>query len=212
MTTLYTGNYNFNIKSVEKNGVVVSENTPLVYEDSIISIYWKPGRTHFSFDLKNKSNKNFQILWDEAAMVCDNGGSKRIFHSGVKYNESEKSQPPTTIIKGTNLSDLILPAENVSFIHDPKTDSYDWREKNIFSSSSDRNKQIVENDCNKFIGENVIISIPIKQSDKTIEYVFNFTIKGTDLTESKVVNPKGTKAFALGIIGACVVLAIVLSN
>lgn len=120
-------------------------------------------------------------------MVIDDGGSKRIFHSGVKYNEAEKSQPPTTVIKGSNLSDFVLPAENVSFVKNQQTNSYEWKEKVLFPVIIDQSKQFVEKSSNKYFGKKVIISLPIKQGDKTTEYLFSFMIKDIDVMERKVI-------------------------
>ena len=206
MTTKYSGNYNFGITQVEKNGVNSKNEKSLTYEDSIISITWLPEQTNFAFSLQNKSNKNFQIIWDDAAMVIGDGGSKRVFHTGVKYNEAEKSQPPTTVIKGSSISDLVLPAENVSFVYDKALSAYVWKEQNLLPVFIDKSKKFVEKSSNTYFGKKVIVSIPIKQGEKTIEYIFNFMVKDVDIVEKKEIN---AKAISWGIVGVAAIVAIV---
>jgi hypothetical protein len=124
----YTGTYKVGLQEVEspKNIKEQFGETKVVnfqdqgvtkysYEDGLIKIIWLPLRTQFSFTLTNKSEHSMKIVWDEAVYVNENGSSQKVFHSGVKYTDRSNSQPPTTIVKGAKIDDLVMPTDNAYF-------------------------------------------------------------------------------------------------
>ena len=62
------------------------------YEDDFIKIFWYVSSTQFNFDLTNKSGYTIKLNWDDMAYVDQNGSTKRVMHSGVKYTDRNNSQ------------------------------------------------------------------------------------------------------------------------
>jgi hypothetical protein len=147
--------------------------TKYSYEDNLIKIVWLPLKTQFSFSLNNKSEHSMKIIWDEAVYVNENGSSQKVFHSGVKYTERNNMQPPTTIIKGAKIDDLVIPTENVYYI----SGQYGgWRESPLFKSSAMTAKEL-DDLKSLYVGKVVKISLPIKIEETTNEYLFTFKIE-----------------------------------
>lgn len=191
LTTNYVKNFDYKISSIEKNGSKERSTDAMFYEDSIIQISWYPSKTSFLFTLINKSDRSFQVIWDEAVMVTTTGESKKIFHSGVKYIDAEKSQAPTTLIKGSSISDLIIPSSNVNFSNG------NWNEREFFYIKSSVHKSVIEAESSKYIGSIMSISLPIKQGDVKTEYVFDFKIK--DAIIKKKANSKSISWIIVGL-------------
>lgn len=151
--------------------------TKFSYEDTLIKIIWLPLRTQFSFKLTNKSNHSMKIIWDEAVYVDINGSSQKVFHSGVKYTERNNSQPPTIIVKGANLDDLIMPVDNVYYM----SGQYGgWVEAPLFKNIANSEVEL-STLKSTYIGKVVKVLLPIKIEDTTNEYLFSFKIEDFEL-------------------------------
>ena len=183
---IYTGTYKVGLQEVEspKNikdqfgdtKVVNFEDqgvTKYSYEDGLIKIIWLPGRTQFSFSLFNKSEHSIKIIWDEAVYVNENGSSQKIMHSGVKYIDRNNTQPPTTVVKGASIEDLIMPTDNVYFV----SGQYGgWRETPLFKNSASTQEEL--NKLKDFyVGKTIRILLPLRIEDTTNEYLFTFKIE-----------------------------------
>jgi len=171
VTTQPTQRFSPILESVEYEGEGVYGW--LSFQDSIIQIKWNYTITAFEFTLLNKTNKSLKVIWEEASYIDENGQSNRIFHKGVKYIDRSQSQPSTTIIRGTILSDLITPVDKVSYI----SGTYGgWVTKPLFnvnSWSTSGSKELED----KIRGKTVSILLPIAFEGRTREYIFNFLVK-----------------------------------
>jgi hypothetical protein len=192
---LYTGVYKIGLQEVESpknikeqfgetkvvnfqdNGV-----TKYSYEDGFIKIVWLPQDTHFSFKLTNKSEHSIKIIWDEAVYVNESGLSQKVFHSGVKYIDRNNSLPPSTIIKGAYVEDIVIPTDNVYFTNGQYGG---WKELPLFKNSSSKEEQI-----NAFkelyVGKIVKILLPIRIEDVNNEYLFSFKIEDMVITKTEL--------------------------
>ena len=96
---------------------VVKENnlTRFSYVDNFIAIVIDHNGSEFVFSVKNLSDNTIKIIWDEAAFVGVDGSTSKVIHSGIKYNEREKSQIPSIIVKGSALSDSVTPVNNIVY-------------------------------------------------------------------------------------------------
>ncbi len=147
--------------------------TKYSYEDGIIKIVWLPLSTQFSFSLTNKSDHSIRIIWDEVAYVNENGLSQRVFHSGVKYTDRNNSQPPTIIVKGASIDDLIMPTDNVYFV----SGQYGgWQELPLFKNRASTPEEL-NTLKSSYVGKVVKILLPIKIEETTNEYLFTFKIE-----------------------------------
>lgn len=142
------------------------------YEDDYINIVWYVGAKQFNFDLTNKSGHTLKINWDDISYVDYKGQTGRVMHSGVKYTERNNSQPASTVPKGANLSDLLLPTENVYYV----SGQYGrWREKYlipcVYSDAATRDAQ-----ASAYIGKTLTIMMPIMIENVQNDYTFTFSI------------------------------------
>lgn len=142
------------------------------YEDDYIYIVWYVGAKQFNFDLTNKSGHTLKINWDDISYVDYKGQTGRVMHSGVKYTERNNSQPASTVPKGANLSDLLLPTENVYYV----SGQYGgWREKYlipcVYSDAATRDAQ-----ASAYIGKTLTIMMPIMIENVQNDYTFTFSI------------------------------------
>lgn len=130
------------------------------YADKFIDIAIGGSATKFYFTLKNISENTQKLIWDEAAYVDYNGITSKVMHSGIKYSQREASQPASTIIKGSNLEDIVCPISNVRYNEIVK----DWITDSMYPLEPGVSKQIK-------------LMLPIQIKDVTNEYIFVFDIK-----------------------------------
>lgn len=175
------GVYSAYLSSVEvsKNATLGTvDSVQSAYNDSLISIHWNYAVTQIGFELKNKSDLTLKVIWDDAAFVSMTNETGKIFHKGIKYIDRENSQPPTSIYKGTTLSDLIAPTSYVSYT----SGQYGgWSSRPLIPSKGVAFSTKVEYD-ETLIGQKMRVILPIKEDDQTIEYTFIFT---TEFVEKK---------------------------
>lgn len=152
--------------------------TKYSFEDGMLKIIWLPTSDKFGFFLTNKTSHSIKIIWDEAVYVDESGMSKRIMHSGVKYIDRNNPQPPTTIVRGATISDIVLPTDNVYYV----SGQYGgWIELPLFPRRSAQKPEI-ESKAKGFVGKDVQVLLPIKIEDVVNEYVFVFSIDGYSIT------------------------------
>ena len=167
------GSYSIELVSVEfPQGIEEGKTDPLTstYEDSLIKINWKYAVSQIGFDLLNKSDESLKIIWDDAAFISTENESSRVFHKGVKYTDRENSQSPTTIYKGTSLSDLISPTTYTTFV----SGQYGgWRSLPLYKTPASVWSSKVEY-LPELLGQTLKVALPIKKGNTTFEYLFIF--------------------------------------
>lgn len=147
--------------SKSKITIFAEENETNSYEDDFIKIIWLPALTEFSFTLENKLDNSIKIIWDEAVYIDEDNSSRKVMHSGVKYEDGEKAQPLTVIAKKTKINDLVIPVDNIYF-------SDGWGKRPLFS-------------VQKSAGKTVKILLPIQIQETINEYIFSFKINHTTI-------------------------------
>lgn len=179
---IYRANYSVSLKAVEcpANAKQQFGETKVVnfqdkdgnkyrYEDDYINIVWFVSPQRFNFTLTNKSGHTLKINWDDLCYVDYQGGAKRVMHAGVKYNERNNSQPPSTIPNGTSLSDMLLPTDNVRFVNGGWSE--DFLIPCIYKNSVSREKG-----APYFVGKTMTIMMPIMIENIQNDYTFTFCI------------------------------------
>jgi len=182
LSSCYYGSYTIKLQQVERpenakerwgNSKIVNfeeeGETKYSYEDDMIYIVWLPLSTQFSFTMKNKTNHSIKIIWDEAVYVDQNGSSGRVMHSGVKYIDRSNPQPPTIVVKNANISDMIVPVDNIYY-------SDGWNTIPLFPNQANSEEEL-QSKANKYIGKEVKILLPLKIEDTVNEYIFTFKIE-----------------------------------
>ena len=142
------------------------------YEDDYIDIVWFVGSKQFNFTLKNKSGHTLKINWDDISYVDTKGQVGRVMHAGVKYTDRNNSQPATTVPKGANISDILLPTENVYFV----SGQYGgWRESYlipcVYKTPEDFNSG-----ASSLVGKTMTVMMPIMIENVQNDYTFTFNI------------------------------------
>jgi hypothetical protein len=121
-----------------------------------MEVGWSVSRKELAFVAENRANRAIRILWDGAAIVDGTGLSHRVMHSGVRFMKRDQAQPPSTIVPGTRISDMVFPPDLVSFDHD-------WKRHNLFSVFD--------------ISKTIQVLLPYEVAGSTVELLFTFQIR-----------------------------------
>ncbi len=143
--------------------------TKFTYEDDFIKITWYTEKRQFDFFLLNKSNHSLKIPWDEMAYVDINGHSGRVMHSGVKYIDRNNSQPASVVPKGSSISDVLVPTDNIYYV---SGEYGGWRTSPLLPKYNSQE----ELDASGVVGKNMKIVFPIIIENVTNEYIFEFRV------------------------------------
>ena len=158
------------------------DTTKYSFEDDLIRIVWMATPEELVFDLTNKTNHSMKIIWDKAVYVDEKGNSKRVTHSGVKYADRNKSQPPTTVAKDATVSDLVFPAENVDYEGGPYGG---WQIKPLFPTSSmSGTPEDLLAKAKKYVGKSVQVLLPLEIEQAVKEYIFVFKVNDVVMGET----------------------------
>lgn len=71
------------------------------------------GPEQIEFDIRNKRNEPFEIVWASSSIVLPNGTASRVMHKGQKFIEKDRPAAPTLVPPGAVLSDLAAPSDLV---------------------------------------------------------------------------------------------------
>ena len=169
------------------------------FEDGMIEIVGVVTPDGFLFNLRNKTEHSIKIIWDESVYVDENGESKRIMHTGVKYSNKTQSQVPTTIVSGASVTDSIIPVDNVFYAGEQGWKKIkllpEWRrwiEVGIkMEKVSDFQKRV-----SGLIGKNMRLLLALQIEGITNDYMFSFIINDVEV---KKTQPKKPENHVLGI-------------
>ena len=154
---------------------IVSSNdenlTKYTFEDEYIRISWYLTRTSLHFLLTNKSQHSIKIPWDDMVYVDIYGQTGRVMHSGIKYIDRNNSQPASVVPRGTTISDLVMPTDNVYYV----SGQYGgWSEHPLLP----RYTTTEEIQSSGVVGKSMKVLFPIQIENVTNEYTFEFCIDG----------------------------------
>ena len=198
--TVYLADYDFSLIQVErpenakerygeqKIDTLTDKKYKTFFEDDLVKILWVvSNEVGFEFLIENKTDHTIKIVWDEATYMDEKGMNHKIMHSGIKYNDREKSQPPSNIIRKGKLEDLIFPIDNVYF--DER-----WNKKSLFLSKDFHSEydpgiyhtfEDFQNTVNKNLNNNVSVLLPIQIENVTNDYIFTFQITNIETKQRK---------------------------
>lgn len=172
-------------KSAKQSSIIPSK---LRFDDQKISINWLPTAKQFGFLLENKSDHSIKIVWDETVFVDENAGNHKIMHSGIKFTDRGSSQPPTVIVKGGKLEDLIYPIDYASW-RDGYYGKYSssaggWDENPIFPFTiygEQLEKQKFTERANSYIGKTFQVLLSLEDDGVENEYLFTFQVNKVEI-------------------------------
>jgi hypothetical protein len=135
---------------------------PNTFEDPYIKIVWQPQISQLGFTLTNKTDSSLRVLWDDASYVGPDGKTDRIMHEGIKFSDRSASMPPTLVIHGAHLDDLIAPTSNVYWQEGyGQSVPGSWQSRPLITSS-------VGSDAS------IKILLPFESNGAVREYLFDF--------------------------------------
>ena len=197
-TVIYKAEYQISLIKVERpkkataryglqkvDAVTVDEKYKFSFEDDLVRILWLVGSNQISFLVQNKTDYSIKIPWDEAAFVDENGRSHRIMHSGVKYTDRDKPQPPSVIVRKGSIEDIVFPTDYVSWESGSRHSAGSWNEKPLllsidfhgqylkgkYSTLDDFEHAVKEN-----IGKKIQVLLPLQIQDVVNDYIFTFNV------------------------------------
>lgn len=140
-----------------------STTNDMTYGDSLIDIAFDFTLDAIHFKLSNKTDHAMTIEWDKIALVQFNQ-AKRVMHSGVRYAERDRPQAPSVIPPHANLTDMLVPTENVSMLLNR------WTTWGLFP------QYVKDGSPTDFKGEQFHLYFPITMATETQEYTFRFIV------------------------------------
>lgn len=92
----------------------------------IIDTYYAEGVNSFNLEVKNKTNKDMKLIWDETYFLEKGNASGRFMFAGIKYSEREKSNLPDLILSNNTYTKYILPNVKVKYMYSYLTKKSEW--------------------------------------------------------------------------------------
>ena len=152
--------------------------TKYSFEDGMLKIVWLPTSSQFGFLLKNKTSHSIKVIWDDAGYVDESGMSKRVLHKGVKYADRNNPQPPTIVVRGAIISDIVFPTDNVEYV----SGRYGhWKEVPL-PPNNGKQKSDIESKAKSVVGKRIQVLLPTKIEGVVNEYIYVFSIDGYSIT------------------------------
>lgn len=157
---------------------------PNVFEDDRIRIAWQPGVSQLGFALINKTDSSVRVLWDDASYVDVQGRTDRVMHQGIKFADRSASMPPTSIMHGATLDDVIAPVSNVYWRQGyGGGDVGGWQSRPLLTAAPAANSTIK-------------VLLPIESNGKVTEYVFIFGVRQALATVAEIKIVRNTSEVA----------------
>ena len=166
----------------EKEGIAKT------FEDDRITIAWVlPDRLNaLNFLLGNKTAHTIRMHWDAASFVDEFGVNHRIIHSGVKYAETDRPQPPSTVLARSIHTDVVIPADYVYWSPGIRAGSWDVKmlirtlQGQILGGryypSYRETAEAVAGALKVYEGKMFRVLLPLTINEGMTEYVFTFRI------------------------------------
>lgn len=130
------------------------------FRDSLVNVEWFLEPTHLALDLKNDSDKNFRIIWDEVTYIDQHNISQRVMHTSRMIVDVDEVQLSTIVVKNSRIKDNIVPIENLKWHMTPVSGR--WSFDNLFENE---------------IQSEIRVMLPIEIDSVRYEYLFSFDIK-----------------------------------
>ena len=156
-----------------------------VFTDDLVRIVWSFTPSQISFDLLNKTDHSIKIIWDEAAYLDANGQSHRVMHGGIKYTDKEKPQPPSVVVRGGRVHDIIVPTSYVNYESKEYGYGSAWNEERFFEPTAAETPRPLEK-AKDHIDKVVQVLLPLEVQGVVNEYLFMFKVNDVTLITKKV--------------------------
>lgn len=140
----------------------------LNYTDEFINISFTVDDKSLSFDLKNKTENGLKINFDELAFISPGETSLRVVTSSIRFTDRFAPQAPVVIPPGMNISETIIPAQNIFFRAGDYT-YYGWDVMPLFPQ-----------DPKSYVGKEFGLYFPMEIKGKKVEHIFKFKVTNVE--------------------------------
>ncbi len=79
--------------------------------DDFMQIRWSPTPKRFDFVLTNKTGSPLTLIWEQSKFIDEKGIEHNVIAEKVKFSESPKPIPPTTIPPGGKIKNMVYPRD-----------------------------------------------------------------------------------------------------
>lgn len=216
LSSCYSTKYSIDFKPVltqverresgNKTNLDIKLDVP-AYSDSNIFVMFVPTAKEIQFTLKNRSNNYIKIIWDEAIFIDFTGENSRVFHAGVRYLDRNSSIPSTSIMPDGNISDVVVPCNNISWQNDWHT-NWIYPDTSVLLDDSLKAVTISKG----LLNSDFKIVLPININNTTIYYKFNFKLKDGTIQSKNVYdgNKSSTVAYSVTMLGSLILILLLL--
>ena len=171
-TLVYTARYDIGLSAVERreSGGERKQFTDVhghTFEDEFVRITWTPLDTQLGLILVNKTDSSQRVIWDDIRYAGPDGKSDRVIHEGINIADRGLSMPPTVVIRGRTLLDLIEPTGHI--------DGYGKYDRPLIGSTSGGTEAEVRS---KMVHGTIKVVLPIEVNGTIREYLFQFSVGG----------------------------------
>lgn len=198
-STIYTATYDIQLTKVERPEKASKRYGPqkidtisndakykAAFEDKLVRVLWIVTSSDIAFSLTNKTDHSIKIPWDEAAYVDEMGQSHRVMHAGIKYNEREQPMPPSVVVRGGHIEDIVFPTDYVSWFEGGRYVKSKWTKKDLLPNS-DYHSNYSKGQYASFeqfdaamqtnVGKTLQVLLPLQIEGVVNDYIFSFTVK-----------------------------------
>jgi len=131
----------------------------LVFEDDSIRVAFAVVESQIQFSMQNRTELPIEINWDQSAFIDFTGQAHRVIHAGIKWNDREKPQAPTTVPPTARISDIVYPADYAEW------SGSDWIHKPVLPPAELSYK-----------GQTFSIFVPLRINGEIKNYLFTIRI------------------------------------
>lgn len=106
------------LRDIQASGEIKDVNTNEVsrlassYNFPNLPISVNPNTIQLS--IRNKTNDNMAVVWDESTFIARDGSSNFVAHAGIPYQQVTASKPDSIILPSERLDDVIINASAVT--------------------------------------------------------------------------------------------------
>jgi hypothetical protein len=177
---VYTARYDIGLSLVERRqrGGETKRFTDVhghTFEDEFVKVTWTPFDSQLGLILTNKTDSSARIIWDEVIYAGPDKRSDHVIHEGVDITDRLMSMPPTVVMSGATMLDLIEPTRHIQ----PATVygvSHEPSHAPLIGFTSGSTESEVRS---KMVHGTIKVLLPIDANGAVREYLFQFSVKGS---------------------------------
>jgi hypothetical protein len=144
----------------------------LRFRDKNISVFFTVGEQGFEMQFENIGSHDVKILWDRAEYTDVSKQTKRLMHSGVRFQDRNNPIADQFVLSRSSVQETVIPISNVYVL--PQNKGYDVRP--LFPLEGGVAAGLK--------GKTIILFIPVEINRQIIPY--NFKIEITDSVKETV--------------------------